>query len=71
MKTPKLLLFSLVTACEEASDGVGSPPTFSDEEVVLSEDTAEGVEDALPELDLADPVAVSEAFAKTLSLIHI
>lgn len=65
MKILNLVLFSMVTGCDESRDGAGAPPSISGEELALSEDTAEGVEDALPELDLTDPVAVSEAFAKT------
>lgn len=65
MKILNLVLFSMVTGCDESRDGAGAPPSISGEELALSEDTAEGVEDTLPELDLTDPVAVSEAFAKT------
>ena len=57
MKILNLVLFSMVTGCDESRDGAGAPPSISGEELALSEDTAEGVEDALPELDLTDPVA--------------
>ena len=65
MNSLNLIALTLLIGCDPQSEGVGSPPVISGDEVGLSEDTSAGGESALPDLDLTDPLVVSEAFART------